>query len=742
MSDISAVVRSKAARAVALETLESSFALYTREADGKVVKTEHPFRPFIIVTESVLMNGFCGAFEIEPLEGDNVYRYMVTFASVSDFKAAKDFLKQATGINASAPGAPYLVNTDLVQQAMITSGIRLFEGMAFSDVRRMQFDIETLCDPAYDFSNPERESDAIAVIAMSDNTGWEKVVSLKDMTEKQLLEEFVNTVSERDPDILEGHNIFRFDLPYIEARAKRFKVKLKLGRDKSSPKKRPSRFNAAERTVNYTRYDIYGRHIADTYHLAVFYDISKRDLDSYGLKSIARHFGVASPERVYLDASDMNSIFAKNPEVAMEYCLDDVRETRAVADILSPSSFYQTRMIPLSYQNVTVRGTATKIDSVFLAEYVQNRCSIPAPEQGRPFAGALTDSFAEGVFDNVTHCDVRSLYPSIILSCDLSTSRDNLGVFTRYLSSLRTFRLEAKDAMKRASDAAERRYYSSLQSAFKILINSFYGYLGFSQGFLNDYSMAERVTARGREILTLMLETLRGVKANVIEMDTDGIYFQMPQAMAEDEMASLISSVLPDGIEVDFDETSRAMFAYKSKNYALLRMNGEVYITGAALKSRGLEAFQRDCIRKVVTCLLSHDPAGAANVFPEMEKALRNHELPLSELAKSETLSDSLDTYRRKQRSDSPRRSAAYELAIASGRDYRQGDQVSFYITGDRKKVSVVDSSKLLADAPDGVRDENVEYYVSKLEELKKKFSSFISVASSEGFEQTEFKLE
>ena len=88
-------------------------------------------------------------------------------------------------------------------------------------------------------------------------------------------------------------------------------------------------------------------------------------------------------------------------------------------------------------------------------------------------------------------------------------------------------------------------------------------------------------------------------------------------------------------------------------------------------------------------------------------------------------LADSPETYKRKLAAGTGKRSAAYELAVRSGREYRQGDQVTFYIIGDKKRVSVVENSKLLADADESVRDENVPYYLDKLEELRKKFEPF-----------------
>ena len=706
-----------------------ALTLFLRNGDT-VEKCTASFRPFLLTTLPDLLSDLGSDAAITELEGSDPYRYLVTFADSALYEKALKILKQRTGFNPSAPGAPYRVFPDMVQQALTENDMRLFEGMTFPQIRRMQFDIETLCSPEFDFPNPEREGDKIIIISMSDSTGWEKIISLDEYpTEKELLEAFVAAIRERDPDILEGHNIFRFDLPYIEERARRHKVKLALGRDGSIPAKRSSRFSIAERTVNYTRYDIYGRHVADTFHLLLFYDAIHRTLESYNLKYAAKHFGVAAPDRTYIDGADISKAWENDRETLLKYALDDVRETRALSAILSPSYFYQTQLVPISYQNCIVRGNATRIDALFTAEYLKAGHALPSPERGRPFSGALTRALDSGVFENIDHCDVRSLYPSIILSEKWTPVRDSLGVFPRLLARLRSFRLNAKDAAKNAKTPEEKDYYSALQSTFKILINSFYGYLGFEQGFLNDFDMAERVTARGREILTLMLDTLEGVGAKIIEMDTDGIYFQLRQGLSLSAVSDSLKKALPQGIEVDFDESYLAMFCYKSKNYALLHADGTVSITGAALKSRGLEPFQRRYMETIIRGLLTHDTETIRETHKNFVRAIRNHELPLRDLAKSENLSDSPETYKRKIAAGSGRRSAAYELAIASGRDYRQGDQVTFYITGEKKKVSVVENAKLLSNAEDGVRDENVPYYLDKLEELQKKFAPFMETA-------------
>jgi len=733
------LVNSKYSHVVSVEPMtDGSAIIYTRQNDS-VSSHSIPFKPFVLMKDESLLDGFFADDEIAitRLKGSAPLSTLVSLADTDQYKDCLKHLKATTGYSPSSQGAPYRVISDMKQQSFISEEFRLFREMKFSDIRRMQFDIETQTTAGFDFPNAQRENDRIIIISMCDSTGWEKCISLDNMTEKELLENFVQAIRERDPDVLEGHNIFKFDLPYIEERAKLHKVKLELGRDGSEIKKRPSRFSAAERAINYSRYQTHGRHIIDTFHLVQLYDVMHRDLESYGLKSVARHFGVAAQDRTYVDGSKISEMWETDREVLLKYALDDVYETRSISDILSPSYFYQAQLIPLSYQNCVVRGNATRIDSMLIACYLKNKTSIPAPEPGRPFSGGLSKAFESGVFKNIWHCDVRSLYPSIILAEKLSPRRDSLKAFPVLLDKLRTFRFEAKDAEKNADNESEKDHFNALQTTFKILINSFYGYLGFGMGTFNDYEMAENVTCRGREILTSMLELLNEKNAKVIEMDTDGLYFQPPSDVTNIEtMESMVQSVLPDGIEVELDSTYAAMFSYKSKNYALLKESGEVSIAGAALKSRGLEPFQREYIERLISLLLHEKADEIEALTDEFSEAIQNRTWDLKNLAKRENLNNSIDTYTKKMESGKGRRSAVYELVASSNRTYSVGDQVSYYITGDKKKVPVVGNCCLLADAPEQ-RNENIAYYQGKLDELYKKFAEFIPESSQSGKTET-----
>jgi DNA polymerase elongation subunit (family B) len=277
-----------------------------------------------------------------------------------------------------------------------------------------------------------------------------------------------------------------------------------------------------------------------------------------------------------------------------------------------------------------------------------------------------------------------------------------------------------------------------LHNTFKILLNSFYGYLGFAQGHFADFDAAARVTQIGRDLLKQMIDWLGEHGAKVIEVDTDGIYFVPPaDAVAGgadagiDRLQKGLAKELPEGIEIEFDEQFDAMFSYKAKNYALLTKDGDVVIKGGALKSRGLEKFQRMFLEEMIKLIMEGRPEAIADLQNQFEQKIRNREWKIDMLMKTDTLQDSLDKYRAKIAGSARNRAAAYELALASGRNYKPGDQVSYYIKATPKKVPAYEAAKPASEFDPENRDENVDYYVAKLDDLVKKFRGLADVAAS-----------
>jgi DNA polymerase elongation subunit (family B) len=439
-----------------------------------------------------------------------------------------------------------------------------------------------------------------------------------------------------------------------------------------------------------------------------------------------------SEELSALTGKELQRAYIDNDETFRKRALCAVRETRAVAELLSPSYFIQAQIFPYNYQDVIVRGNATRINALFLREYFRQRHAIPEMPMVRGFEGGYTDIFFTGVARNVWHCDVASLYPSIMLQFDCFPQSDQLQIFRHLLTDLRTFRLQAKADMRAAKDPAKQRHFHALQNTFKILINSFYGYLGFAQGNFADFDAAARVTQIGRDLLKKMIDWLKAQGAQVIEVDTDGIYFVPPDRIDINELQSGLAKELPPGIEVEFDEQFDAMFSYKQKNYALLTREGDVVIKGGALKSRGLEKFQRVFLEEMIKLIMEKKPEGIVDLRNEFEKKIRNREWNIDMLMKTDTLQDSLDKYRAKIAGSARNRAAAYELALASGRAYRPGEQISYYIKSTPKKVAAYEAAKLASEFDPQNRDENVDYYVAKLDDLVKKFASIKPPAAQE----------
>ena len=714
---------------------DAAMKVFSRGDDGALATEDVAFEPFLWLKENLGAGATC-----TPLSGDLAFNVLARCPGWWHFQNLRSDLKEQN--------IPHFAYADPVQQYLAESGRTLFKGMVFEDLQRMQIDIETFCADGFEFPSAERESDHLMAIAVGDSTGWEELILVDRAdaaaSEKAAIERLTSLIRERDPDVIEGHNLFKFDLPYLVTRAKLRKVKLAWGRDRSIPFTRASRVQIAERTIAYPKCEIFGRHVVDTYLLAQFYDVGTRELEGFGLKDVAKHFGIegggpsANPkskiqnpksDRTYLYGRGIQEAYVNNPASFAAYALDDVRETRALSDLLSRSYFTQAQIFPYNFQDVIVRGNATKIDSLFLREYLRREHSIPDFPVTRGFEGGYTDIFFTGVAKNVWHCDVASLYPSVMLRFDCFPAADRLSIFRGLLSDLRKFRLEAKAKMREVTGKPEltREYntYSALQATFKILINSFYGYLGFAQAHFGDFDAASNVTAKGRELLRAMVEWLRTQGAQVIEIDTDGIYFVPPADATEAALQAGLDEILPEGIEVEFDARYAAMFSYKAKNYALLTEDGSLLLKGGALKSRGLEQFQRDYLEKMIRLLLQERPGEIPALRDGIEKAIRDRSIPITELAKTDTLQDSLPQYQKKISGAARNRSAAYELALKSGRDYQPGDQIKYYITGTKKNVAVHQAARLLSEWRPEARDENVEYYVAKLNDLATKYEEF-----------------
>ena len=719
---------------LAFEPADRTVRIYAR-LNGGVAVSDAPFRPFLLLADLDLLRGFKGEVELAPLDGDGVYRWIADASSWSQALRVRDHCQRVSARASGAPDAPYRFFADPTHQFLLRTGKTSFLGLRFEDLSRMALDIEVTTAPGFEFPNAARESDRIIAIALADSAGLCTVLSGTEMSEAELLAECSRIIRERDPDVLEGHNVFRFDLEYLEARARRHRIPLRWGRDGSVLRGRASRMQVADRSISYRRYAVAGRHIVDTWILAQLYDVAARDLPSYGLKDVARHFGVAAPTRTYLPPEEIPRIFIEDPKRLLAYAQDDVTETLALSAILSPPYFVQAQALPFDYQSTVLRGNATKVDALLLREYLHRRQAMPSPQAGQAVAGGYTAVFQRGVAREVLHVDVASLYPSIMLGQRVLPASDRLGVVAALLGDLRAFRLSAKALAREAADPAQRALLGGLQQTFKILINSFYGYLAFSQGHWNDFEAANRVTSEGRRLVTALVTRLEEMGATVIEVDTDGLYFVPPgqadegehsPGIDEERLLADLGAVLPDGIQLELDGRYPAMCSYKMKNYVLLDPRGKLLVKGSGLRSRGIELFQRQWMEEMFLLLLTGRRHEIPALVRRWEEDFRAHRVPVKLFMKTETLQDSLPAYQAKVKAGTRNASAAYELALRSARPYQPGDQVSYYVAGDGYRVRVNETAKLATGWDPAAPDENTAYYLGKVRELYDKFRPLI----------------
>lgn len=716
---------------IAVEPVGHFIRLFFR-TNGRVHFHDEPFQPFILVNDPGMVSGCRVPCAVRELTGDDFFRFQLLFDSWNECLTARDFLAAKTGKSYSSTDAPYLFLPDLSHQYMLASGTTLFKGFEFSELRCLALDIETGCAEGYGFSNPEREEDRIISIALKDSHGEEIVLRGDQLTEPDMLRALNEVIQRCDPDVVTGHNIFRFDLDYIGRRAQRHGIRLTWGRNGSQPHVNAhARWNLAEKALEYPRWDIYGRHIIDTYFLVQHYDVAGRNLESHGLKAVARHFGIAADDRTYLAGDSISAVFQHDPEQLYRYNLDDVRETLSLFRLMGYPWFLQSRMFPYSFQNCVIRGNATRINALFLREYLHRGHAIPLRTSASvPFEGGYTESSIQGVVAPVVHCDVASLYPSLMLTYHLSPAKESLGLFLPMLAELRRFRLRAKQAAREAAEDGERHYYDSLQQVFKVLINSFYGYLGAAQHNFSDPTVAAEVTRLGRVTIRNMIDFLLAEGAHPVEIDTDGIYFRPPEgcatAEAERELVQRVSEQFPEGIDVELDGRYQSMFAYKTKNYALQEYDGRIIIKGSGLRSRGVEPYVREFVRDVIELLLTGKAGMVERLYQEYVSRLRSRGVDVAWVARSETLNESTESYQAKLRSGKRNRSAAFEIAVATGKPHHSGDRVSYYVSGSGKDATAYEACRPLTAYDPAHPDINVQYYVEKLRHVQKRFEPFL----------------
>jgi DNA polymerase, archaea type len=605
-----------------------------------------------------------------------------------------------------------------VEQYLIASGRNYFGGLQFHDLLRLQFDLET--------TGLDSADARIFMVAVRDSSGFEVVLEAPQASdEAQLIRDLIQLILERDPDCIENHNLMGFDLPFLQTRAQGHGIALALGR-------KPGPLLLSQvREGRDPRFSLAGREMLDTLDATWRMDFVVRTLPSHGLKDVAKFFGVAAPERVYIAGKDVFKTYQTQPERVRAYALDDVREVDAISQRLHPSVFALSQMAPRRYERIAYAGSAMGIlEPLLLRAYWQAGRAWPRsqqPNHDSPHAGGALTLFASGVAKQIVKADIASLYPSIIRSQNIGPQCDELGVFVHLVDQLTELRLDHKAQAKTLPlGSPAQGQHEAAQAAMKLIINAAYGYLGAGQmAWFADRAAADEITRQGRVLLGQVCTALRAEGAVLIEADTDGVYFALPEGSSETDERMLVQKVaatLPDGLKLEFDGRFRAMFSHEVKNYALLGYDGSLLLRGGALHSSRSEAFGQDFLRQALLLLLSDQIAAIRELYLQVLERLSLRQYSLLQVATSAKLTKTPAQYHASGRSE-----ATYEAMLASGHhDWRRGQRVKLYCSSIGWRILPADDT---AATPTRLPDYDIWHYRRSLrknyaERLRSGFSN------------------
>ena len=710
---------------------EGLMRIYARKGKSTVSR-DSEFYPFFFISDTAFLKGLSSKHWIGELTGKGFYKYICAFSRWSDmWKAVHHVIdrfnvERGTEIGHYSELEVLHVRSDPVSQFLMQTGKSLFKQMEFEDLYRLQIDVLPHSGSKRNLGSAHRAEDRADAIALSDNRDWKYVIDGTSGNERQMLLDFVQIVVEKDPDIIEGHYIHAFDLPYLLNRCEIHGVPCTIGRDGLEPRSFDSRSGFVDRASDHAFHEIPGRHVIDTWHLAQLYDASKRILEPYDLTSVARYFGARHADIAGEDASRHRN---HETDVLLSHAFENVSNVRLLSEHLSPAMFHLTQVAPLNFGNLVRTGSAARIESILLREYVRQKHSIPQPQEGPQTGSGFNEMFFTGVLEPVLQIDVASLYASVMISEEIVPRSDELGVFQEALKMLSSWRLGTNKRIRLVQDSGQQLKLAALQSMYKTLVDSFYGYLGYTKGLFNDYAAADRAAEIVRELLGGFIDRVTKHGGRVVLVDTEcALVVPPPDVTTEIEEQRFIRRIsrnFKKGINLTIEGRYRRIVSYRKKNYATLGYDGRIHVKGSAWMPRSMEKFGRTFVSHSIDALLNNDIRALHHAYERIHSGIRGHKWTVHDFARTEILKDSATQYLKETGDGTRNKSAGYEVALASNVHWKPGDRISYYSTGTDVIIKGFENYKLSEEWDPNFPDENTAYYLKRLDELAKKFQVF-----------------
>ena len=479
-------------------------------------------------------------------------------------------------------------------------------------------------------------------------------------TEKEMLLAFTAYVRDMSTDVLTGWNIFGFDLEYIYKRAQYNGCvydAMQLGRFKRQPcsmiEKRLSSSALGDNTLKLI--PMPGRFVFD-----LFGEVKKGyKLDSYKLDNVSKLY--LGDQKIDMPPKEMFKRFQEGDPVKLrevaEYCVKDTllphRLLKKLCTLLNLLEMAKATWVPLCF--LVERGQQIKVFSQLTKKALESGFKVPAleygstPDQGGYEGATVLDAEKGAYYTPITALDFASLYPSIMMAHNLCYSTlvmdthkygnipgieyEQFGdhrfaqnvpsVLPAILNDLKAFRKQAKKDMANATSPAMKEVYNGKQLAYKISMNSMYGFTGASKGILPCMAIASTTTRKGRSMIE---ETKNYVEANfpgakVRYGDTDSVMveFDVQGRTGQDAIdyswelgeraAKECTALFKKPNDLELEKVYCPYFLYSKKRYAakLWEMGKSGQVEFKYIDVKGLSLVRRDNtphVRRVLKELL------------------------------------------------------------------------------------------------------------------------------------------
>ena len=392
--------------------------------------------------------------------------------------------------------------------------------------------------------------------------------------------------------------------------------------------------------------------------------ITYNRLRSYSLKNVSKSFGDTEKIKRWPSVAKM---WEKDPDFLLEYNTRDVELLPLIEKEYRVLDYFYALQdlvgLPLSelYNNSMI------IDFSLLKAFSKEFAFPNVPFTMRSeYEGAKVLDPGTGLFKNVAVLDFKSLYPSIIMSYNVSPEtlsadgeididgikfkKEPLGIFPRLIESFWDERFKIKKQMADPTiSESDKRALNNRQTAIKTVMNSFYGVTAFPGFRLYDYRVAESITYLGRKLLGKAKSIAEKHGYQVVYGDTDSIFVEVGgddtekaieqgakiSELINTELAAEIKAItgIKPKVEMEFEKLfSSIVFIGVKKKYAgLLAYKDGKYLDPYKLHVTGFEIIKKDTPPKAKK-ILSEAFIRVLNLEPlsDIEKWLQSEVVALN----------------------------------------------------------------------------------------------------------------